>query len=89
VFVRQAGAGRPLVLLHGLLVSGEMFDPLLPVWSARHRLIVPDLRGHGRSAGLPGPYRVERLAADVADLLDGMNVARADVLGYSQGGTVA
>jgi pimeloyl-ACP methyl ester carboxylesterase len=89
VFVRQAGAGRPLVLLHGLLVSGEMFDPLVGAWSARHRLIVPDLRGHGRSAHLPGPYTVGQQAADVADLLGRMNVPRADVLGYSQGGTVA
>jgi 3-oxoadipate enol-lactonase len=89
VFVRQVGTGRPLVLLHGLLVSGELFDPLVEAWSARHRLIVPDLRGHGRSAALPGPYSVGRLAADIVDLLDRLAVPRADVLGYSQGGTVA
>jgi 3-oxoadipate enol-lactonase len=89
MFVRQVGAGRPLVLLHGLLVSGEMFDPLVDAWSPRHRLIVPDLRGHGRSAPLPGPYTVAQLAADVADLLDRLNVRRADVLGYSHGGAVA
>ena len=89
VFVRQTGAGRPLVLLHGLLVSGEMFDPLTPAWATRHRLIIPDLRGHGRSAQLPGPYTARQLAADVVDLLDRLNVPRAHVLGYSQGGTVA
>ena len=77
------------MLLHGLLVSGAMFDPLLDALSARHRLIVADLRGHGRSADLPGPYAVPRLAADVAGLLDRPGVPRADVLGYSQGGTVA
>jgi pimeloyl-ACP methyl ester carboxylesterase len=89
VFVRLAGAGSPLVLLHGLLVSGEMFDPVVPLWSERHRLIVPDLRGHGQSAALPGPYDVAHLASDVARALDRLDVPRADVLGYSQGGTVA
>src|SRR5262245_45563603 len=65
VFVRLAGTGAPLVLLHGLLVNGEMFDPVVPLWSGRYRLIVPDLRGHGRSAALPGPYAAPRLASDI------------------------
>jgi 3-oxoadipate enol-lactonase len=89
LFARQLGAGRPLVLLHGLLVSGEMFTPMAERLAARHRLVIPDLRGHGRSAGLLGPYPVERLAADVTRLLDRLGVARADVVGYSQGGAVA
>jgi 3-oxoadipate enol-lactonase len=89
IFVRQRGSGPPLVLLHGLLVSGEMFGPLVAEWSPRYRLIVPDLRGHGRSAQLPGPYTVGQLATDVADMLDRMHVPRAHVLGLSHGGAVA
>lgn len=89
VYVRQVGVGPPLVLVHGLLVSGAMFDPLVPAWSARYRLVVPDLRGHGRSAGMPGPYGIGKLVADLVDLLDRLNLPRAHVLGYSQGGAVA
>lgn len=89
VFARRFGTGRPLGLLHGLLVSGDMFTPLAERMSARHHLVIPDLRGHGRSAALPGPYTVERLAADVVRLLDDLGVERADVLGYSHGGAVA
>src|SRR5205823_7241111 len=66
LFARRRGEGRPLVLLHGLLVSGELFAPVLDALAARHHLIVPDLRGHGRSAHLPGPDTVEQLADDIA-----------------------
>jgi len=89
LFARRRGEGRPLVLLHGLLVSGELFAPVLDALAARHHLIVPDLRGHGRSAHLPGPDTVEQLADDIALLLDTLGMGQADVLGYSQGGAVA
>jgi pimeloyl-ACP methyl ester carboxylesterase len=89
LFVHESGVGTPLLLIHGLLASGSMFDPVLPAWSAHHRVIVPDLRGHGRSGALPGPYGVGRLAHDLAQLLDDLQVETAHVLGYSQGGAVA
>ena len=85
----EHGAGPPLLLVHGLMISGEMFEPVLDHFAARHRVIVPDLRGHGRSRGLPPPYTVERLAGDLADLLDHLGVDTVDVLGYSNGGAVA
>jgi pimeloyl-ACP methyl ester carboxylesterase len=52
--------GRPLVLLHGLLVSGEMFEPVRDRWSARYRLVVPDLTRRG------APTLVLRGSADAA-----------------------
>ncbi|MFF2029235.1 alpha/beta fold hydrolase [Arthrobacter sp. NPDC058192] len=52
----ERGTGGPLLLVHGLMVTGEMFEPVLERLSARHRLVIPDLRGHGRSRGLPPPY---------------------------------
>src|SRR5919202_750447 len=89
IFFRQLGEGYPLVLVHGLMVTGEMFEPVMGAFAERHRVVVPDLRGHGRSARLPGPYAVDRLASDLAELLDSLGVESADVLGYSQGGAVA
>jgi pimeloyl-ACP methyl ester carboxylesterase len=84
----ERGAGPPLLLVHGLMITGEMFEPVLAHFAARHRVIVPDLRGHGRSRALPPPYTFERLARDLADLLDHIGVDTADVLGYSNGGAV-
>jgi 3-oxoadipate enol-lactonase len=87
-FVEQ-GSGPPLLLVHGMMISGEMFEVVVEHFAARHRVIVPDLRGHGRSRGLPPPYTVAQLASDLARLLDHLGVDSTAVLGYSQGGAVA
>jgi 3-oxoadipate enol-lactonase len=49
------GKGPPLSLVHGLMITGEMFEPVIEQFATRHRVIVPDLRGRGRSRGLPPP----------------------------------
>ncbi len=85
----EHGAGPPLLLVHGLMITGEMFEPIVPALAARYRVIVPDLRGHGRSRALGPPYTVAQLAADLAELLDRLGIETAAVLGYSQGGAVA
>jgi 3-oxoadipate enol-lactonase len=85
----EHGAGPPLVLVHGMMISGAMFAPVVEHFASRHRVIVPDLRGHGRSRGLPPPYTVPQLAHDLARLLDHLGVPAAAVLGYSQGGAIA
>lgn len=84
-----AGAGPPLLLVHGLMVSGRMYDPIRPHLAARHRLVLPDLRGHGRSRTLPPPYTAVALAEDLVRLLDHLRIDRTAVLGYSNGGIVA
>jgi 3-oxoadipate enol-lactonase len=66
-----------------------MFDGVLEHFAARHRVIVVDLRGHGRSRLLAPPYTVAQLAQDLANVLDHLGIASAAVLGYSQGGPVA
>jgi len=85
----EHGTGSPLLLVHGLMVIGEMFEPVVGTLARRHRVIVPDLRGHGRSRSLPPPFTVSQLAADLARLLDHLGIASTSVLGYSQGGAVA
>jgi 3-oxoadipate enol-lactonase len=71
------------------MITGEMFDPVIEQFAAQHRVIVPDLRGHGRSRGLPPPYSARQLAADLTRLLDDLAIASTSVLGYSQGGAIA
>ncbi|MBK8990003.1 MAG: alpha/beta fold hydrolase [Chloroflexi bacterium] len=89
IFFRELGAGPPLLLIHGLLVNGAMFDPILPLLTSHYRVMLPDLCGHGQSGRLPPPYTVQRHVADLVVLLDRLGVEQAAVLGYSQGGTVA
>jgi 3-oxoadipate enol-lactonase len=71
------------------MVTGEMFDEVHEHLAARHRVVVPDLRGHGRSRALPPPYTASQLAADLSTLLEHLGIESAAVLGYSQGGAVA
>ena len=82
----ERGSGPPLLLAHGLMVTGDMFDTVVDQFATRHRVIVPDLRGHGNSRGLPPPYTVSQLALDLSHLLDHLGIPMTAVLGYSQGG---
>src|SRR6188474_3075556 len=85
LYFTERGSGPPLLLVHGLMVTGEMFDPVIEHFATRHRVIVPDLRGHGRSRGLPPPYTAAQLASDLARLLDHLGIDSTALLGYSQG----
>ena len=89
LYFTERGSGPPLLLVHGLMVTGEMFEPVIEHLSTRHRVIVPDLRGHGRSRGLPPPYTAAQLASDLSRLLDHLGIDSTAVLGYSQGGAIA
>jgi pimeloyl-ACP methyl ester carboxylesterase len=89
LYFTERGSGPPLLLIHGLMITGEMFEPVLDQFAARHRVIIPDLRGHGRSREMPPPYTIAQLAADLSRLLDDLGVASTAVLGYSNGGVVA
>ena len=89
LYYESHGSGRPLVLLHGGLGSGEMFGPILPTLAADHRVILPDLQGHGRTADIDRPIEPALMADDIAALIDELGLDRPDVVGYSLGGGVA
>src|SRR5262245_50096988 len=84
------GRGRPLVLLHGGLMTIDLnFGPLLGPLAAERRVIGMELQGHGHTADTDRPMTIEALADDVIALLDHLEIAQADVFGFSLGGLVA
>ncbi|MGC4897236.1 alpha/beta fold hydrolase [Micromonospora sp. DT31] len=89
LYYETHGTGRPLILLHGGLGSGEMFTPILPTLTAQHQVILVDLQGHGRTADVDRRLDVAFLADDVAALIDHLGLDRPDVVGFSLGGGVA
>ena len=89
LYYETHGIGRPLVLLHGGLGSGEMFEPVLPQLTQRHQVITVDLQGHGRTADIDRPLDAVLMAGDIAALIDHLQLATPDVVGYSLGGGVA
>jgi pimeloyl-ACP methyl ester carboxylesterase len=89
LYYETHGTGRPLILLHGGLGSGEMFAPVLPAFADHHQVILVDLQGHGRTADIDRPLDVRLMADDVAALIDHLGLRQPDVVGYSLGGGVA
>jgi len=89
LYFETHGAGRPLILLHGGLGSGEMFGPILPALGERHQVIAVDLQGHGRTADIDRPIDIRLMADDIAALIDHLGLDKPDVVGYSLGGGVA
>jgi pimeloyl-ACP methyl ester carboxylesterase len=89
LYYESHGTGRPLILLHGGLGSGEMFGPILPALSQHHQVIVVDLQGHGRTADIDRPIDIRLMADDIAALIDHLVLETPDLVGYSLGGGVA
>ncbi|HYI23060.1 MAG TPA: alpha/beta hydrolase [Candidatus Limnocylindrales bacterium] len=85
----HGGSGRPLILLHGGLGSGEMFGPIMPMLAESHQVIAVDLQGHGRTADIDRPLDIRFMADDVAALIRHLGLDKADVMGYSLGGGTA
>lgn len=79
------GAGKPLVVLHGAFGWANVF----PALAANRRVIAVELQGHGHTPNNDRPMTFENMADDVAELLKQLGIERADLFGYSMGGTVA
>lgn len=82
--------GAPVVvLLHPLATHSALWQPQLPAWSGRFRVVCVDLPGHGRSPVLPDVTTLSQYADEVRHVLDALGVDRAALVGLSLGGMVA
>ncbi len=82
------GSGDPLILLHGFSGCSQDWLPLITEWSKHFQLIIPDLRGHGRSSNPSKWFRHDEAAADVFALLDHLGIGAFKGLGVSGGANV-
>jgi pimeloyl-ACP methyl ester carboxylesterase len=89
MFYRTAGSGPTLVLLHGFPQHSLLWHAIAPMLAEHFTVVVPDQRGVGNTTILPSGYDATTLAADLAGLLDSLEVDKAHVAGYDHGGTVA
>lgn len=86
---RERGGGPTLALLHAFPLSGDMWEPQLEGLADACRLVAVDMRGFGRTPLGPGPYSLEDLARDLADLMARLGTERFVLGGLSMGGYVA
>jgi 3-oxoadipate enol-lactonase/4-carboxymuconolactone decarboxylase len=91
VHVRVDGppGGAPLVMLHSLGTTSDIWDAQAAALARSFRVIRPDMRGHGLTGCTPGPYSMALLADDLAGVLDALQVNQAHIAGISIGGMIA
>src|SRR5207237_6896618 len=90
--VLDEGSGRPVILLHGFPDTGDLWRNQIPALvEGGFRVIVPDLRGRGRSSKPPAvsDYRLSTIVRDVTGILDALGIERAHIVGHDWGAGVA
>lgn len=85
----DTGEGEAVVLIHGMTCSAASWNAVMPALVAGHRLVVPDLPGHGHATRARGDYSIAGFALYVRDLLIGLGIRKATLIGHSLGGGVA
>lgn len=83
------GTGAPLVMLHGAYMSISTMGEIIPRLAESRQVIAVELQGHGRTADIDRPFSYEAMADDVAALMQHLEIEKADIFGYSMGGSVA
>jgi len=84
----DTGSGRPVVLIHGYPFNRSLWNEQIAALSGSYRVIAPDLRGFGESDSSDGPSTMNRMAQDVALLLDHLGIPRVTIGALSMGGYV-
>jgi len=79
------GTGRPLVALHGAFHTVAAMGPIVPALAQTRQVIGVELQGHGHTADIDRPLSYEQMADDIAALIRHLDIAPADVFGYSMG----
>lgn len=89
IYYETHGSGAPLVLISGLGYPLWQWHKMAPFLAEKFQVITFDNRGVGQSDKPAGPYTASMLAADVAGLLDALNIEKAVIMGHSMGGFIA
>jgi pimeloyl-ACP methyl ester carboxylesterase len=89
VAYQEAGRGDAVLLIHGMAGSSHTWRAVVPELSTHHRVVAPDLLGHGQTAKPRGDYSLGAFAVWLRDLLDELGINRVTLVGHSLGGGVA
>lgn len=88
-FYVERGHGVPLILLHGNGESCEYFSRQIDVFSSRYHVFALDTRGHGKTPRGERPFTIRQFAEDLLEFMDGQQIDKAHLLGFSDGGNIA
>jgi len=82
------GQGKPIVLIHGWTRDSTVWSAFIEEFSADYKIIAVDLRGHGNSGSMPGPYTIGSFARDLANLMESLALQDVTLVGWSMGVSV-
>ncbi|CAM4431113.1 alpha/beta fold hydrolase [Paenibacillus tarimensis] len=88
-YVEATGGGPTLLFIHPPLLPGAIFNPQREGLTDRFRVVIPDLRGHGRSSPSSSEWNFTHVIDDLRQILDQLNVDKVWLCGYSAGGSAA
>lgn len=89
LYYEEHGQGIPVIFLHGFPFDHSIWEPLVPMLRDRARLILPDLRGFGRSPVTDETYTMRLQAEDIARLMDRLEIEKGVLVGHSMGGYIS
>ncbi len=88
LYYEDSGNGQPVVFIHGVWMSGQFFREQVPYFARLYRVIVPDLRGHGRSAPVHYGHTLPVYARDIGEMIDCLGLRDVVLVGWSMGSMV-
>ena len=86
---REAGLGPPVLLIHGVGLNADAWEPQILALSARRRVIAVDMPGHGQSDPMPEGAGLDGYVTAIADLIDELGLSPVPVVGHSMGALIA
>jgi aminoacrylate hydrolase len=89
LYYERYGAGFPVLFISGLSGHAAYWRDQVPSFAKTFEVVLHDHRGIGQSDHSRIAYTVERMAADVVQLMDALGIAKAHVVGHSTGGAIA
>src|SRR5919106_4624170 len=89
MYYEEYGSGEPLVLLHGGMGTNKNFEHLITAFSKQFRVIVPDLRGQGKTDNPSGEFSYRLMADDVAAFAVALKLNQPSICGWSDGGQIS
>ncbi len=89
LYYEEKGNGEPLILLHGNGESHEYFVHQIEYFSQNYRVIAIDTRGHGKSRRGDTPFTIRQFALDLHCFMEDLDIQKANILGFSDGGNIA
>jgi pimeloyl-ACP methyl ester carboxylesterase len=89
IYYESFGRGSSLIFLHGSMGTGQVWKPYVPILSNDFNIILPDVRGHGKTANPGKEIDLHSIADDIAGLIEVLNLEKPFLCGWSMGGDVS